>query len=179
LIYSALVFAALAAPPQIRVEPNQTVIRQNAVTVTIQADGSISVKGPNIDLVLPGSNSPLPPGPNPRPEPAPAPDELAEAVKSIFGGLQEPTKTADALALARSYRAINWHQVTTVGDLANSLRGVVPATRFAPVRERTGREILAVFGDDPDQQITNDMKDKGRVLFARIATILEDVANGR
>jgi hypothetical protein len=177
MIHAALVFAVLAAPPVIRVEPNQTTIKQNSITITIQQDGSILVKGPTIDLVLPGTNSPLPLPPDPKP--VPDEDILKSAVQSIYGGLQESTKAADALALARSYRAINWHQITTVGDLANSLRGVVPATRFAPVRERTGREILALFGDDPDQQITNDMKDKGRVLFARIATILEDVANGR
>lgn len=177
MLKASLLFLIFAAPPTIRVEPNQTTIRQNQITITIAQDGSILIKGPTIDLILPGGNLPVPPVPGP--DAPPDEDILRNAVLSIYGGLQEQTKSADALALAKSYRALNWHQLTTVGDLANALRGVVPATRFAPVRERTGREILAVFGDDPDAQITDEMKTKGRALFARIATIFEECANAR
>jgi hypothetical protein len=169
MIQASLLFLALALPPQVEITSKGTKITQGQISINVLPDGSILIKSPSVNLVLPSDQS----------IPVIPVDDLSDAVKAIYGGIQEPTKAADALALARSYRAVNWNQVTTVGDLANSLRGVVPATRFAPVRERTSREVLAVFGDDPEQQITNDMKDKGRVLFTRIATILEECANGR
>jgi hypothetical protein len=165
-MHALLAFLVLAVPPAIRVEPGQTVIKNDDVTIVIKSDGSITIKGSAIDLTLPASQ--------PKPDVAPEKDALKEAIFSIYGGLQEPQKAVDAAAIAKNYRSLEWHKIQTVGDLAAALRGVVPATRFAPVRERISREILAIFGDNPDTAITDDTQAKGRALFARLAGILEE-----
>jgi hypothetical protein len=162
-----IAFLVLFAPPSIRVEPSQTTIRSNETTITVSADGSILIKGPSIDLILPAASAP-------KPEVIPEKDPLQESIFSIYGGLQEPQKAQDAAAIAKKYKSLEWHKIQTVGDLASTLRGVVPATRFAPVRERISREIVSVFGDDPSATVTDEMQVKGRALFAKLAGILEE-----
>jgi hypothetical protein len=171
LIYPILAFTALAAPPQIRVEPNQTVIRQNAVTVTIQADGSILVRGPNIDLVLPGSNSPLPPNPGPAPD-----DELANALKSIYGGEQDALKRVKANALVKSYEAAfrSLDQASTVADFAQAMTRAqtLKFDDLRPLRDRIATEINSVVGSDPEAPL--DIAAAKGVL-QRIISILKGV----
>lgn len=162
-----IAFLVLFAPPSIRVEPNQTTIRSNETTITVNADGSILIKGPSIDLILPAASAP-------KPEVLPEKDPLQDSIFSIYGGLQEPQKAQDAAAIAKKYKSLEWNKIQTVGDLANVLRGAVPATRFAPVRERISREIVVIFGDNPDTAITDEMQAKGRALFAKLAVILEE-----
>jgi len=155
----------LAAPPQIRVEAGKTIIIQNGTTITLTADGGIKILGPTLDLVVPGDGIAPPPMP-------PGPDALAESIRSIYGGLIEPQKAIDVATLARAYRAVTWDGLTTA-TIADQLRGKLPAGRIAPLRERIGVEVKAILGDDPGAPITDDMRIKGRALFAKIAVTLE------
>ena len=159
-----LCFLLLAAPPQIRVEPGKTVITQGGTTITLTADGGIKILGPTLDLVVPGDGIAPPPGPGP--------DALAESIRSIYGGLIEPQKAIDAATLARAYRAVTWDGLTTA-TIADQLRGKLPAGRIAPIRERIGAEVKAILGDDPGAPITDEIRTKGKALFAKIATLLE------
>jgi len=160
-------FLLLAAPPQIRVEAGKTIITQNGTTITLTADGGIKILGPTLDLVVPGDGVAPPPMP-----PGPGPDALVDSIRSIYGGLIEPQKTADAATLARAYRAVTWDGMTTA-TIADQLRGKLPAGRIAPIRERIGVEVRALLGDDPGAPITDEIRAKGKALFARIATTLE------
>ena len=158
-------FLLIAAPPQIRVEAGKTIITQGGTTITLTADGGIKILGPTLDLVVPGDGVAPPPMP-------PGPDALAESIRSIYGGIIEPQKAADAAALARAYRAVTWDGLTTA-TIADQLRGKLPAGRIAPIRERIGVEVKALLGDDPGAPITDEVRAKGRALFGRIATTLE------
>ena len=102
----------------------------------------------------------------------PGPDALAESIRSIYGGLIEPQKAADAATLARAYRAVTWDGLTTA-TIADQLRGKLPAGRIAPIRERIGVEVKSLLGDDPGAPITEGVRAKGRALFGKIATTLE------
>jgi len=162
---AVLCFLLIAAPPQIRVESGKTIITQNGTTITLTADGGIKILGPTLDLVVPGDGVAPPPMP-------PGPDALVESIRSIYGGLIEPQKTADAATLARAYRAVTWDGLTTA-TIADQLRGKLPAGRIAPIRERIGVEVKALLGDDPGAPITDEVRTKGRALFAKIAATLE------
>ena len=159
---AVICFLLLAAPPQIRVEAGKTIITQNGTTITLSADGGIKILGPTLDLIVPGDGIAPPPGP----------DALAESIRSIYGGLIEPQKAADAAALARAYRAVAWDGLTTA-TIADQLRGKLPAGRIAPIRERIGVEVKAILGDDPGAPITDEVRAKGKVLFGKIAATLE------
>ena len=158
-------FLLIAAPPQIRVEAGKTIITQNGTTITLTADGGIKILGPTLDLVVPGDGVAPPPMP-------PGPDALVESIRSIYGGIIEPQKAADAATLARAYRAVTWDGLTTA-TIADQLRGKLPAGRIAPIRERIGAEVKTLLGDDPGAPITDEVRAKGRALFAKIATTLE------
>ena len=158
-------FLLLAAPPQIRVEAGKTIITQNGTTITLTADGGIKILGPTLDLVVPGDGVAPPPMP-------PGPDALVESIRSIYGGIIEPQKAADAATLARAYRAVTWDGLTSA-TIADQLRGKLPAGRIAPIRERIGVEVTALLGDDPGAPITDETRAKGRALFAKIAATLE------
>ena len=160
---AVICFLLLAAPPQIRVEAGKTIITQGGTTITLTADGGIKILGPTLDLVVPGDGVAPPP---------PGPDALAESIRSIYGGLIEPQKAADAAALARAYRAVTWDGLTTA-TIADQLRGKLPAGRIAPIRERIGVEVKALLGDDPGAPITDEVRTKGKALFAKVAATLE------
>ena len=162
---AVLCFLLIAAPPQIRVEAGKTIITQNGTTITLTSDGGIKILGPTLDLVVPGDGVAPPPMP-------PGPDALAESIRSIYGGLIETQKAADAATLARAYRAVTWDGLTTA-TIADQLRGKLPAGRIAPIRERIGVEVKALLGDDPGAPITDETRAKGRALFAKIAATLE------
>ena len=162
---AVICFLLLAAPPQIRVEAGKTIITQGGTTITLSADGGIKILGPTLDLVVPGDGIAPPPMP-------PGPDALADSIRSIYGGLIEPQKAADAAALARAYRAVTWDGLTTA-TIADQLRGKLPAGRIAPIRERIGVEVKALLGDDPGAPISDEVRAKGRALFGKIATTLE------
>lgn len=161
---AVICFLLIAAPPQIRVEAGKTIITQGGTTITLSSDGGIKILGPTLDLIVPGDGVAPPPGPGP--------DALVDSIRSIYGGLIEPQKAADAATLARAYRAVTWDGLTTA-TIADQLRGKLPAGRIAPIRERIGVEVKALLGDDPGAPITEEVRAKGKVLFARIATTLE------
>ena len=155
----------IAAPPQIRVEAGKTIITQGGTTITLSADGGIKIIGPTLDLIVPGDGVAPPP-------PGPGPDALVDSIRSIYGGLLEPQKAADAATLARAYRAVTWDGLTTA-TIADQLRGKLPAGRIAPIRERIGAEVKAILGDDPGAPITDEVRTKGKALFGKIAATLE------
>lgn len=53
---SSFVFLLLAAPPAIKIERNQTVVIHNGVTIILLPDGSITLKGPSVDLSFPAAD---------------------------------------------------------------------------------------------------------------------------
>jgi len=161
---AVICFLLIAAPPQIRVEAGKTIITQGGTTITLTADGGIKILGPTLDLIVPGDGIAPPPGPRP--------DALVDSIRSIYGGLLEPQKAADVATLARAYRAATWDGLTTA-TIADQLRGKLPAGRIAPIRERIGVEVKALLGDDPGAPITEEVRAKGKALFAKIATTLE------
>lgn len=163
---ASLVFLVAATPPRVEITPNGTTLTQGGLVVRILPDGSITIKSPSIDLTIPstGNEVPLPP--------APIRDPLADALSGIYGGLQEPTKSINAAALAKAYRGIEWEDGMTIGAIAGQLKGIVPTGQFGPIRERIGREVAATLGSDPTAILSAPKRIEAEALFARLANIL-------
>ena len=145
MIQSALAFLILAIPPQIEITGKGTKIIQGQVTVTVLADGSVLVKSPNANLVIPAADADpvVPPG-----------DDLADGLKAIYGADQDANKKAKLTALIKSYQTVldNIDKATTVADLALAMTKAqtLKAADLRPLRDRIAQEIQSSLGTDPD-----------------------------
>ena len=132
---------------------------------------------------------PTPPGPTPPPvppvppTPVPPDDPAAQRLKDAF------KRDADAIAeklahcatLSAFFVAMASHvkdpSVKTVGDLLADYRAAVPAVlkpgALPLVRKQIAAEVAAVTGDDPERDISPDLRDKLIKLFEFLALILK------
>ena len=132
---------------------------------------------PAICTLVIGGSAP-PPGPF---MPVPV-DPLIDALSGIYGGLQEASKQADALALAGVYRAGAALAETsqTVGTLYAELRAIGAKTlkgdAIRPIRDRIAVETIRVIGDNPAAQISAQLAASAKAHFLRAAHALEVIA---
>lgn len=121
-------------------------------------------------------------GSAPPPGPFVPVDPLIDALSGIYGGLQEVSKQADALALAGVYRAGAALAETsqTVGTLYSELRAIGGKTlkgdAIRPIRDRIAVETIRVIGDNPAAQISAQLAASARAHFLRAAHALEVIA---
>jgi len=145
MIQSTLAFLIFAIPPQVEITGKGTKITQGQTIVTVLPDGSVLVKSPSINLVIPAADA----------EPVnPPADDLADALSAIYGADQDQLKKAKLAVLIKSYEAAleSLNKVATVADLAQSLsksQTLKPAD-LRPLRDRIAQEIQTTLGTDPD-----------------------------
>jgi hypothetical protein len=145
MIQSALAFLILAIPPQVEITGKGTKITQGQTIVTVLPDGSVLVKSPSVNLVIPAADA----------EPVvPPADDLADALRAIYGADQDTAKKAKLASLIKSYQAAleSLDKATTVADFAQSLsksQTLKPAD-LRPLRDRIAQEIQSSLGTDPD-----------------------------
>lgn len=144
MIFPAIAFLSLCAPPSVEITPKATTITQGQTKITILADGSIKIQSPSANLSFPGSEVvPLPPV-----------DDLADALKAIYGADQDQLKKPKLAALIKGYESAlqALDQAKTLSDLAQSLsksQTLKPAD-LRPLRDRIAQEIQSTLGTDPD-----------------------------
>jgi hypothetical protein len=145
MIQSALALLVLALPPQVEITAKGTKITQGQITITVLPDGSVLVKSPSANLVLPAADA----------EPVnPPADDLRDALSAIYGADQDAGKKVKLAALIKSYEAAlqSIDKAATVADLAQSLsksQTLKPAD-LRPLRDRIAQEIQTTLGTDPD-----------------------------
>ena len=167
-----LLGTAQAEPPKIIITPaGETVIQLTQGTITVKADGSMSIKGPNIDLTLPGVAAPIDPI-------APEADPLAELVGTLYGSLQEEGKAEKTKALSQVWlKAVALvDKAETVGDIVAEMNRIqtLKAEDIKPIREYLRDEVLKELGSKSSAKLD---KAKARALFARIASALQKAVN--
>jgi len=176
--------AAYADPPKITISPSgDTTIKSGLSIITLKADGTVSIKGPNVDLTLPGNAAPVDPiAPSDPVKPTPAPvdpiapeaDPLVELVGTLYGSLQEEGKAQKTKALSQVWlKAVALvDKAETVGDIVAEMNKIqtLKAEDIKPIREYLRDEVLKELGNKSSAKLE---KAKARALFARIAAALE------
>ena len=145
MIQTTLALLVLALPPQVEITGKGTKITQGQTIVTVLPDGSVLVKSPNANLVLPAADA----------EPVnPPADDLIDALRAIYGADQDGNKRAKLASLIKSYQTAleSLDKVSTVADfaLAMTRAQTLKAADLRPLRDRLAQEIQGALGTDPD-----------------------------
>jgi hypothetical protein len=142
---SSIAFLVLCIPPQVEITGKGTKITQGQITITVLADGSVLIKSPSANLVIPAADA------DPVVPPA---DDLADALRAIYGADQDGNKKAKLASLIKSYQAAleSLDKATTVADFAQALSKSqsLKAADLRPLRDRLAQEIQVTLGSDPD-----------------------------
>jgi hypothetical protein len=142
---SSIAFLVFFIPPQVEITGKGTKITQGQTIVTVLPDGSVLVKSPTVNLVIPAADA------DPVNPPA---DDLADALKAIYGADQDTAKKAKLSLLIKSYEASlqSIDKAATVADLAQSLSKsqTLKPVDLRPLRDRIAQEIQVTLGTDPD-----------------------------
>ena len=142
---SSIAFLVLCVPPQVEITGKGTKITQGQITITVLPDGSMLVKSPSVNLVIPATDA------DPVNPPA---DDLRDALGAIYGADQDANKKAKLTALIKSYQAAleSIDKATTVADLALAMTRAqtLKAADLRPLRDRIAQEIQSTLGTDPD-----------------------------
>jgi hypothetical protein len=138
---------------------------------------------PAFTTVIVGDVNPTPPNPEPKPPTPPdpsKPDQLADSLKGMFGGLQEPDKADSVKKLAQVYQlaAIECdnpkHQ--NLGQLYSVIRSLsyqnIKADKINPIREVIADELDKIIGTDPNLPMDAALRKKCKEQFNRVAKIL-------
>ena len=164
---SSIAFLVFCIPPQVEITNKGTKITQGQTVVTVLPDGSVLVKSPAINLVIPAADA----------EPVNPPvDDLADALKAIYGADQDQLKKAKLAALIKSYEATlqSIDKAATVADLAQSLsksQTLKPAD-LRPLRDRIAQEIQTTLGTDPDVALDVTV---AKTLLQKLITTLKGI----
>jgi len=142
---SSIAFLVLCIPPQVEITGKGTKITQGQTIVTVLPDGSVLVKSPSVNLVIPATDA------DPVNPPA---DDLRDALSAIYGADQDAGKKGKLAALIKSYEASlqSIDKAATVADLALSMTKAqtLKAADLRPLRDRIAQEIQSSLGTDPD-----------------------------
>ena len=141
MIQTTLALLVLALPPQVEITGKGTKIIQGQITITVLPDGSVLVKSPSANLVLPAADA----------EPVvPPADDLADALRAIYGADQDTAKKTKLALLIKSYQAAleSLDKVSTVADFAQALSKSqsLKAADLRPLRDRLAQEIQVTLG---------------------------------
>lgn len=140
----------------------------------------VVIVGDGVPPVPPGPNPPpTPPTPTPVPPDDPAAQRLKEAFRKDVDAVAD--KLANCATLSAFFVAMSAHvkdpSVKTVGDLLADYRAAIPSvlkpTAIPAIRKQIGAEVAAVIGDDPEREISPDLRDKLVKLFELLALILK------
>jgi hypothetical protein len=142
---SSIAFLVLALPPQVEITAKGTKITQGQTIVTVLPDGSVLVKSPSVNLVIPATDA----------EPVnPPADDLADALSAIYGADQDQLKKAKLAVLIKSYESalLSLDQAKTLSDLAQSMTKAqsLKADDLRPLRDRIAKEIESTLGTDAE-----------------------------
>lgn len=142
---SSIAFLVLCIPPQVEISGKGTKITQGQTIVTVLPDGSVLVKSPSVNLVIPAADA----------DPVvPRADDLADALRAIYGADQDGNKKAKLASLIKSYQAAleSLDKVSTVADLALAMTKAqtLKVADLRPLRDRLAQEIQSTLGTDPD-----------------------------
>jgi hypothetical protein len=142
---SSIAFLVLCIPPQVEITGKGTKITQGQIIVTVLPDGSVLVKSPSVNLVIPATDA------DPVNPPA---DDLRDALSAIYGADQDAGKKVKLAALIKSYEASlqSIDKAATVADLALAMTKAqtLKAADLRPLRDRIAQEIQSSLGTDPD-----------------------------
>lgn len=165
MIFPAIAFLSLCAPPSVEITPKATTITQGQTKITILADGSIKIQSPSANLSLPGSEVVPPPV-----------DDLADALKAIYGADQDQLKKPKLAALIKSYESAlqSLDQAKTLSDLAQSLTKAqsLKGDDLRPLRDRIAREIESTLGTDAEAPL--DVA-AAKALLQKLITTLKGI----
>jgi hypothetical protein len=164
---SSIAFLALCIPPQVEITGKGTKITQGQTIVTVLPDGSVLVKSPSVNLVIPATDA----------EPVnPPADDLADALRAIYGADQDTAKKAKLALLIKSYQAALefLDKVTTVADFAQALSKSqsLKAADLRPLRDRLAQEIQSTLGTDPDAALDSVA---AKTLLQKLINILKGI----
>jgi hypothetical protein len=142
---SSIAFLVLCIPPQVEITAKGTKITQGQITITVLPDGSVLVKSPSANLVLPAADA----------EPVvPPADDLIDALRAIYGADQDQLKKAKLAVLIKSYESalLSLDQAKTLSDLAQSMTKAqsLKADDLRPLRDRIAKEIESTLGTDAE-----------------------------
>ena len=164
---SSIAFLVFCIPPQVEITGKGTKITQGQTIVTVLPDGSVLVKSPTINLVIPASDA----------EPVnPTADDLRDALNAIYGADQDAGKKVKLAALIKSYEVTlqSIDKAATVADLAQSLsksQTLKPAD-LRPLRDRIAQEIQSTLGTDPDVALDVAV---AKTLLQKLITTLKGI----
>ena len=142
---------------------------------------------PAFTVVVIGSPGPAPgPEPTPPPPPPPPPDDndaLGQALRGIYGGLQDPGKATKAAALAKVFQQgvvlAKDSDVKTVGGLLGGMRALTRLSLkpddLRPLRDRIADEAERVLPVDPAVVLTDEHRTAAARLCTQVAKILENL----
>jgi hypothetical protein len=163
-----------AAPPVIIVGPTgDTTIKTASATILLKIDGSVTIKGPAIDLLLPGA-APKPDDPKPDDANPDKPDPLIERIGTLYGSLADPGKAEKTQNLSQMWRKaiLLADSCDTLGDLNTKIKSMqaLKEADLLPIREAIRDELARELGTSTRTPLD---KPKARTLFDRIATALD------
>ena len=164
---SSIAFLVLCIPPQVEITGKGTKITQGQTIVTVLPDGSVLVKSPSVNLVIPTNDA------DPVNPPA---DDLRDALSAIYGADQDAGKKVKLAALIKSYEVTlqSIDKAATVADLAQSLtksQTLKPAD-LRPLRDRIAQEIQTILGTDPDVALDVAV---AKTLLQKLITTLKGI----
>jgi hypothetical protein len=164
---SSIAFLVLCVPPQVEITGKGTKITQGQITITVLPDGSMLVKSPSVNLVIPAADA------DPVVPPA---EDLADALRAIYGADQDGNKKAKLALLIKSYQAAleSLDKVTTVADFAQALSKSqsLKAADLRPLRDRLAQEIQVTLGTDPDAALDSVA---AKALLQKLITTLKGI----
>lgn len=133
--------------------------------------------GPN----PPGPTPPGPKPPGPNPDPMPIPDqEFFDAVKSIFGGLQETDKATSVKKLITIYqfglKEADNPNYKTQGDFFGAVKSFsyknLANGKIDAIRETLADKTDTEVGTDVNKELTSEVRSKIKANFTKILTAL-------
>jgi hypothetical protein len=138
---------------------------------------------PAYTVVVIGSPGPAPgPEPTPPPPPPPPPDDaFAQALRGIYGGLQDPNKATKAATLAKVFQQgmilSRDSEVKTIGGLLGGMRALtrieLKSDDLRPLRDRIADEAEKVLPVDPAVVLTDEHRTAAVKFCEHVAKIME------
>jgi hypothetical protein len=139
------------------------------LVVTVAADGQVQIDESTTTITI-GPKQPDPPGPG---------DPLAEALRGIYGGLQDDAKAEKVQALTKAHKRglelLADPATQTAGQLYSGMKAAVTLapTDIKPIRDRIAEEYAQALPTDPAVVLSSDQRAAATKLFGRVVSILE------
>lgn len=139
------------------------------LVVTVATDGQVQIDESTTTITI-GPKQPDPPGPG---------DPLAEALRGIYGGLQDDAKAAKVEALTKAHKRglelLADANVKTAGELYQGMRAAstLQPMDLKPIRDRIAEEYAQALPTDPAVILSSDQRAAAVKLFGRVVSILE------